>query len=70
MSPDDLCRLIDTVNPSNEAGRITLITRFGAPNIAKHLPGLIRTIKTIGWIPFLGPQWEREQVEKRLGRKL
>ena len=31
---------------------------------------LIRTIKTIGWIPFLGPQWEREQVEKRLGRKL
>ena len=31
---------------------------------------LIRTIKTIGWIPFLGPQWERRQVEKRLGRKL
>lgn len=49
MSPDDLCRLIDTVNPSNEAGRITLITRFGAPNIAKHLPGLIRTIKTHGY---------------------
>ena len=31
---------------------------------------LIRTVKTVGWIPGLGPQWEREQVEKRLGRKL
>lgn len=45
---DTICRLLDKLNPENEAGRITLITRFGE-SIDKHLPGLIRRIKQEGY---------------------
>ncbi len=38
----DLCR---TLNPDNEAGKLTLIHRFGAKNIASNLPRLIQTAK-------------------------
>ena len=30
LKPDELFRLIDMLNPANEAGRMTLICRFGA----------------------------------------
>jgi 3-deoxy-7-phosphoheptulonate synthase len=45
---DDLMRLIDVLNPKNEAGRLTLIGRFGADKIGAHLPQLIRRIKSEG----------------------
>ena len=45
---DDLIRICDVLNPSNEAGRLTLITRFGADKVDEHLPRLIRTIKREG----------------------
>ncbi|MCK5167877.1 MAG: 3-deoxy-7-phosphoheptulonate synthase, partial [Rhodospirillaceae bacterium] len=52
-SPDDLLRLIDALNPDNEPGRITLITRMGADGLAKALPGLIRAVgregKSVVW---------------------
>ena len=48
MKGDDLIRLIDALNPENEAGRLTLITRFGAGKIDKHLPELIRAVKREG----------------------
>jgi 3-deoxy-7-phosphoheptulonate synthase len=48
LKPDDLLRLIDVLNPKNEAGRLTLIGRFGAEKIASHLPALIRAIKAEG----------------------
>ena len=38
QSPDDLLRLIDTLNPTNEPGRLTLICRFGADKVGKHCP--------------------------------
>jgi 3-deoxy-7-phosphoheptulonate synthase len=38
LEPDDLLRLIDTLNPANEPGRLTLIGRFGADKIAERLP--------------------------------
>jgi 3-deoxy-7-phosphoheptulonate synthase len=41
-------KLITRLNPTNEAGRITLITRFGAKNVDKHLPQLVREIKKEG----------------------
>ena len=41
-------KLIARLNPTNEAGRITLITRFGAKNVDKHLPQLVREIKKEG----------------------
>ncbi|MCI0598256.1 MAG: 3-deoxy-7-phosphoheptulonate synthase class II [Beijerinckiaceae bacterium] len=48
LSPDELVRLIDLLNPENEAGRLTLICRFGAGKAAGHLPGLIRAVKREG----------------------
>jgi 3-deoxy-7-phosphoheptulonate synthase len=44
MSESDLARLIERLNPKNEPGRLTLITRFGAGAVAEHLPRLIRTV--------------------------
>ncbi|MCH7882372.1 MAG: 3-deoxy-7-phosphoheptulonate synthase class II [Proteobacteria bacterium] len=48
ISDDELIRLIDALNPDNEAGRLTLITRMGADKIAEILPGLIRRVQKEG----------------------
>ena len=48
ISDDDLLRLIDILNPSNEAGRLTLICRFGAEMVKEHLPRLIQVVKREG----------------------
>lgn len=45
---DDILAVIEKLNPDNEPGRMTLITRFGAKEIDKHLPPLIRAIKKEG----------------------
>lgn len=47
-SIDDLLRLLETLNPENEAGRLTLITRFGADQVEKYLPQLLRAVKAEG----------------------
>jgi 3-deoxy-7-phosphoheptulonate synthase len=44
LEPDDLIRLIDTLNPGNVPGRITLIARFGHDKVDQHLPRLIRAV--------------------------
>ena len=48
LKPDEMLRLIDMLNPANEAGRLTLICRFGSDKIAEHLPGLIRAVEREG----------------------
>jgi 3-deoxy-7-phosphoheptulonate synthase len=48
LKPDDLLRLIDILNPQDEAGRLTLICRFGHDKVGEHLPGLIRAVKREG----------------------
>ena len=48
MEPDELIQLIDALNPENEPGRLTLITRMGADNIPRVLPGLIRAVQREG----------------------
>ena len=48
LDPDDLIRLIDVLNPSDEAGRLTLICRFGADKVASRLPALVRRVKREG----------------------
>ena len=48
LKPDELVRLIDALNPDNEPGRLTLIARFGADKVEKHLPDLIRAVKREG----------------------
>ncbi len=48
LKSDDLLRLIDVLNPKNEPGRLTLITRFGADKVGEHLPPLIRAVEREG----------------------
>jgi len=48
LQPDDLIRLIDLLNPENEAGRLTLIARFGYDKVGDHLPQLIRAVEREG----------------------
>jgi 3-deoxy-7-phosphoheptulonate synthase len=48
LSNDDLIRLCDVLNPENEPGRLTLISRFGADKVEEHLPRLIRAIQREG----------------------
>ncbi|MEM7443103.1 MAG: 3-deoxy-7-phosphoheptulonate synthase class II [Pseudomonadota bacterium] len=48
LEADDLIRLIDRLNPTNEAGRLTLIARMGADKVEKHLPELVRAVQEEG----------------------
>ena len=48
LKDNELVKLCNILNPKNEVGRITLISRFGADNVEKHLPKLIRTVKKEG----------------------
>tara|TARA_R110002020_G_scaffold41276_10_gene121685 strand:+ start:199 stop:1575 length:1377 start_codon:yes stop_codon:yes gene_type:complete len=48
LSSDDLLRLLDRLNPTDEAGRITLISRYGADKVSDHLPRHIETVKKAG----------------------
>ena len=54
LDPDELIKIIDILNPDNEAGKISLIFRYGEENIDQHLPVLVDTInkhnKTVLWI--------------------
>ncbi|MCK5341454.1 MAG: 3-deoxy-7-phosphoheptulonate synthase class II [Desulfobulbaceae bacterium] len=46
---DEIKQIIRKLNPENEAGRITLITRFGIDKVEKFLPPLVREIKKEGF---------------------
>lgn len=48
LSSEDLVELLDILDPDNEPGRITLITRVGAGRVKDHLPRFIETIKKEG----------------------
>jgi 3-deoxy-7-phosphoheptulonate synthase len=45
VKPDQLMRVVDALNPDDEAGRLTLIHRMGAAKVADALPPLLDTIK-------------------------
>ena len=45
---DDTLRLIETLNPTHEAGKIVLITRFGKDKINNELPTLIQSVRRAG----------------------
>ncbi|MEM7047862.1 MAG: 3-deoxy-7-phosphoheptulonate synthase class II [Pseudomonadota bacterium] len=45
MTPDDLLELIDLLNPGNEPGRLTLMTRMGAQDIERALPALVQAVQ-------------------------
>ena len=48
LTGEGLIRLLDILQPDNEAGRISLICRFGADKVGEHLPGLIRAVEKEG----------------------
>lgn len=48
MSPDGLMNLIDILNPEDEAGRLTLICRFGSDKVGDNLPALVRRVQQEG----------------------
>lgn len=48
MTTGDLKSLMAKLNPKNEAGRLTLIARFGAGTVAEHLPRLVRAVQEEG----------------------
>jgi len=48
MDPDELIGLIDTLNPDNEAGRLTLISRMGAEKVTDTLPPLVARVRDEG----------------------
>jgi 3-deoxy-7-phosphoheptulonate synthase len=48
LEPDGLLKLIETLDPKNEPGRLTLICRFGHEKVEKHLPKLIRAVEKAG----------------------
>ena len=48
LATDDLLRLMDRLDPDNEPGRLVLIGRFGAANVAEHLPGLMQATRRAG----------------------
>ena len=48
LDPDELLQLLDILNPKNEAGRIVLISRFGAGKVEAGLPPLVKAIQREG----------------------
>ena len=48
MEPDELLRLIDVLNPTNEPGRLTIIGRFGSDKVEQRLPALMRATALAG----------------------
>nr|BFE77814.1 hypothetical protein GCM10020093_004150 [Planobispora longispora] len=69
-SVDDALALIDKLNPDNEPGRLSFITRMGAPKIRKHLPELVEKVTASGaqvaWIcdPMHGNTFEAPSGHK------
>jgi len=48
MDPDELIRLIDILNPENEPGRLTLVSRMSADAVTEKLPPLVRRVRDEG----------------------
>ncbi len=48
MQADELVRLINALNPDNEPGRLTLISRMGAEKVEELLPPLVRAVEKEG----------------------
>ncbi len=48
MTSGHLKSLMASLNPENEAGRLTLIARFGAGSVGEHLPRLVKAVQEEG----------------------
>jgi 3-deoxy-7-phosphoheptulonate synthase len=52
VTPDQLLRLVDVLDPDRDPGRLTLIHRMGAKAIETGLPPLLAAIKSAGRKPL------------------
>ena len=48
VGADQLLGLIDALNPSNEPGKVALVTRMGASRVSDVLPGLVEAVTRAG----------------------
>ena len=48
LTPDALLKMLDTLNPGRDAGRMTLISRFGHDKVEAGLAPLLRAVKREG----------------------
>ncbi len=48
LEKEQLLKLVDKLNPTNEEGRLILISRYGSEKVSEHLPKLIRIVKSEG----------------------
>jgi 3-deoxy-7-phosphoheptulonate synthase len=48
LEPDALLRMLDTLNPAREPGRMTLISRYGHDKVEAGLPKLVRAVQREG----------------------
>ncbi len=48
MTPDELIRLVDALNPGNIPGKLVLIARMGASRVSGALPPLLERVKAEG----------------------
>ena len=46
---DEILKLIEKLNPTHDAGKIVLISRFGKNQVQKELPGLIQAVRREGF---------------------
>ena len=44
----EVLELIETLNPGNEPGKLVLISRLGASNVSRALPGLVGAVRDAG----------------------
>jgi 3-deoxy-7-phosphoheptulonate synthase len=70
VSPDDALSLMERLNPDQEPGRLTFITRLGATKVREVLPPLVETVTRVGapvvWIcdPMHGNTFEAPSGHK------
>merc|ERR1711879_610177 len=46
--PEEIAEVVRTVNPDNIAGKVVLITRFGAGRVRELLPKVVQAIQNAG----------------------
>ncbi|MEI6985959.1 MAG: 3-deoxy-7-phosphoheptulonate synthase class II [Rhodospirillaceae bacterium] len=70
LTTDDLLRLIDTLNPANEPGRVVLIARMGHNKIDAKLAPLVRAVKQAGRsVVWISDPMHGNTVKTRTGYK-
>ena len=44
-TPEDIVKVVQALNPENEAGKMVLITRFGQEMVSNYLPSFVKAVQ-------------------------